>query len=424
VAFAEIDLNPSLEQKVDALRFARKLPDVDKDVKEDSDLREVVYEGLTEDVKNAPPWSSAKEWIGDRAAIAMVPATGGEDPFEAVAVLAVKDEGKARTDLAKLSEKGDGYAVRDGWAVLTESQPLADQIAAVTEDKSLAGSDTFKQDVDRLGDTGIISAWFDGRELADAAKAYAQKEADSTEGLSSALDSLDQFKDQLGHGAATIRFSGPQLELAMVTVGAKPSTATAGTDLDKLPADSLVAISTQGLDQQLTDAWPSLAKQGGDQLAEGTGLTLPKDLAALLGQRTQIVLSKGETKIPDFGIRVSSKDAGLPKILDTVMSLSEEALPLQRKDLPGGYVLSSSPEQAAALAEDDGGLGATKGFKDVLPELGSAQSAAFVNLAGLADFGDLDAEEAKGLKALGVAGLTASVDGDGVGHFTLRVGTR
>jgi hypothetical protein len=522
MGYVEVDLNPSLGQKVGALRFARTLPDVDdKNVQDDSDLRKVLYEGITEDVKDAPKWSQAEAWVGERAAVAVLPGTVKE-PLEPIAVIAVTDEAKARADLGRIHQQEVFFTIRNGWAVLARTKAIADRVAGTTEGNSLAGNETFKQDVGRLGDAGIASAWFDGPQLAAAVKAYgeqqmkalqesfedddsgltlggtsggvegaeltaqvkAQLKADLEEELKGTDDKelkaqleeelksldgllltdgpdeqagsdiddefnddefsgdvdgdlggdlpmfdpfagLDQLTDDLGHGAATLRFDGPQLELAVATTGGKMDPSPAGTGLDELPADSLVAVSAQGLGKQLTDAWPALSKSVYGAMAKESGLDLPQDLAALLGERTQVVVAKGETAdTPGFGVRVVSQDSRLPKALDAVTALTKDELPLQRKNLKDGYVLANNAKQADALSAGEGGLGGVPGFTDVLPELGSAQSAMFLDLAGLGDLDGMDANDAKSLKALGGAGLTGRTDADGVSHISLRIGTR
>jgi hypothetical protein len=209
----------------------------------------------------------------------------------------------------------------------------------------------------------------------------------------------------------------------VVTVGGRTDRSPAGTGLEQLPADSLFALSAQGLGKQLTQAWPELSKSGYGAMAKQSGLNLPQDLAALLGERTQVVMSKGRSAdTPDFGVRVISKDSRLPKALDAVAALAQGTL--QRKDLKDGYVLANSAKQATALSAGQGGLGGVRGFTDVLPDLGSAQSAVFLNLAGLAGLDDTDPEAAKALKALGVAGMTTRTDADGVSHISVRVGFR
>ena len=68
LAFAKVDLDPSAGQKLDAIRFIRKFPDAKGEVKEDSDLREVVFKSLQDDgqLKGVDYAKDIEPWLGQR----------------------------------------------------------------------------------------------------------------------------------------------------------------------------------------------------------------------------------------------------------------------------------------------------------------------------------------------------------------------
>ena len=113
IAYASVDLDPSGEQKIEAIRTLRKFPafadNVDLDT--DDDLRERLFTELTEsgECEGLDYAADVEPWMGDRAAVAAVD-TGAETPSP-VLVLQVSDAGAAEDGLATLQETCGGDEV-------------------------------------------------------------------------------------------------------------------------------------------------------------------------------------------------------------------------------------------------------------------------------------------------------------------------
>ena len=166
VGYVSIDLDPSLGQKVDALRFLRKFPSVKASLGSTDDLRKWAFEQAT---KNDPTLSAlsydadVKPWIGDRFGLAVLPgAKAGATP-NVVVVLQVTNEGKATVGLKKLmSGPGGGTcAVAKGYAMCGESRAILTAAQAGAAKSPLADDPQFKADVAAAGSRGIALVWGD-----------------------------------------------------------------------------------------------------------------------------------------------------------------------------------------------------------------------------------------------------------------------
>jgi hypothetical protein len=111
VGYVSLDLDPSLGQKVDALRFLRRFPSARASLGSTDDIRKWFFDQAVADDRSLSGLNydrDVKPWIGDRFAVAALPGAAGREP-SALVVLQVTDEGKAKAGLAKLvSKPGDG----------------------------------------------------------------------------------------------------------------------------------------------------------------------------------------------------------------------------------------------------------------------------------------------------------------------------
>ena len=91
-------------------------------------------------------------------------------------VVQVKDEGKARDAFTALNscdteEPAAGFVVHDGWAVLAQSQQVADEVSQATDQGTLADDATYQKWTKAVGDAGVVNAYASpaaGRVLADS----------------------------------------------------------------------------------------------------------------------------------------------------------------------------------------------------------------------------------------------------------------
>jgi Protein of unknown function (DUF3352) len=432
VAFVSFDLDPSLGQKVDALRFLRKFPSVKASLGSTDDLREYIFDQAVKDDPKLSSLSYAKDvkpWIGNRFGVAVLPnATVGGEP-NAVVVLQVSDAGKAKAGLRKLMKPGDGTcAVSDGYAVCAETQAILTAAETATKQQSLADSSTFTSDVSAAGSRGIAVGWGD---LAKLAKVVPS--GDAFGGISG-VGALGASQTT-GRFVATLRFSGANLELTGRVTGAVPGSTTVagGTGVDKLPSGTAVAIggstsaaalakSYQRAEDQLKASGGASAVAGLQQNLHALGLKLPQDLSAVLGTKFAIAYGGGGAGLPQIGLRSNSSAAKAGPVLDKVnQALSGAPFALHHVAAGSGYAVALDKSYAEQLA-GNGGLGETPAFKSAVPDAAAANLVVFVNFGRLLSAGSpFGAPADANLKALSAAGLTVDQGANGSATFHLNV---
>ncbi len=417
-AVLKVDLDPSGPQKVEAYRFLSKFPGGAAE----EDLRKVVYDRLADGESSLPPWSEVRDWVGDRAAVGVL-----ADAEAPVWVLQVVDEAKARASLTKAAPAGS-FTVADGWATVSDSKAHLDAVSGALAKGTLADDATFRADTEALGSAGVVAAWADLSRLQGLARKY-------TEGIAgNALVGAggDPWKQRL---AMVARFTGGDAEVVARSFGASAPALPKGA-LDAaagLPGDTVAAVAVSGAGAGVTSQWKALQERLGpsagdvlESIRAETGLRLPGDLAALLGGRFALALGPaGGSGEPVLGVRAASDDKRLSGALDRLLQLTDRhGLPLERRDVPGGYVLATTRAQAAALATG-GDLGSSDSFRDAVPDAAAAQAVVYVDVQRFtrAYAGWADESTRSRLAVLRSVGLAATQTSDGA-RLTLRVTTR
>jgi hypothetical protein len=435
IAFAKVDLDPSAGQKLDAIRFIRKFPAAQGKVKEDSDLRQVVFRSIQDEgqLKGVDYAKDIEPWLGQRIGVGLVPgATEDAEPTVVVA-LAVTDQAKAKASLPTIAKAADAQCqVVEEFALCTGG---ADQLAPVTAavgKGTLADSAHFRKDMADLGEDGVAAAWFDAQELGKAAKSL------DVSGMIPGYTG-GPATSQTGRMALALRFDGPHLELAGHSNGASVKFAGSrkGTGLAALPDTTLAAISVANAGDQLRAGWPAMEKAikegaGEKEFTDGVaaleselGISVPDDLYAALGSQFSLVFGgMGEGQSDVRIAAVSDGDVTvLQKLADAAgQGSGTDALTL--KPGQGGTIVSLSEGYADELATSSG-LGATDRFKDAVQDADSARVAGFVDISGLlSEFKDeVGAKEAKNLAGLSALGFTISGEGNSA-DFSLRLTTK
>ena len=231
-----MDLDPSGPQKIEAARFLARFPD--SGVSRDGDLRKLVYDRLSGSGAAVPSWEDVRDWIGDRAAVAVV----GESDAPVV-VLQVTDEAKARASLGSSAVKlpAGSFTVADGWATISDTKAHLDAVTGGLAQGTLADDSAFRHDVDALGDAGVMSGWADFSRLSSlaqrlggglAARGLLGGGLPGLAGLGAAPGAASKQRV-----AITARFTGGNAELVARTFGGTPPTvpAEAGAAAAALP---------------------------------------------------------------------------------------------------------------------------------------------------------------------------------------------
>jgi hypothetical protein len=443
IAFAKVDLDPSAGQKVGAIRFLRKFPEVRDKFSEDRDPRQSVFElladsGALEDVDYA---TEVEPWLGDRVGVGVLPSKGREPDI--VIALQVKDEAKARTGIRRLSEAGreagsdepPGIVVRDGYAIIAESQEQADQASAAAAERSLSDNAEFADDFDRLGDTGVTAGWVD----LDAARELAEDVGAADDAEAAALDNVT------GRVSYAVRFDGDDLEMVGDAVGLsgipKGDGETTARMAD-LPASTVAAIGLANGDTYIREGWQRLvdalnATDEGDEVQstidrfeQEYGLSLPEDLAVLFGKSLTVSAdSENLAEEPQIGARaVTDSDRAMQVVETLERALRDQGTlaALSRVRTDDGLVVASTDAYADALAKD-GNLGDSEGFKKAVPDVEGADAAVYVDVDRIADALNeqvTDSTTQEALAAIDAVGMTFASEDAGSAKYRIRVVTK
>ena len=304
LGFVKVDLDPSAGQKVALRSLLEKFPDVDSEG--DGDIRDQLLQPLLELSGDELDYAADVEpWLGDRMAVAAVPADDAAAGVAPVVALAVTDEGEMAEALTRAQEGADfGFAVRDDFVLITDTQERADDIAAAEE--TLADDADFAGDREALGGDQVALAWAD---------------------LSSAQSIVES--QAAGQGVPEDVFGGAQLagrvilgvhaqDDALEMVGMDFGVSDVGTPSGEptrlardLPEDTLAALSASGLGDSAEAAWAELEESGAlaevEQPLAELGLSLPDDLRAMLGSDL-VVAVFGDLESPALGARVVTEE--------------------------------------------------------------------------------------------------------------------
>jgi hypothetical protein len=375
VGYVSVDLDPSLGQKVDALRFLRKFPAAKASLGSTDDLRKWVFEQATKDDASLSQLSydrDVKPWIGDRFGLAVVPgATAGAEP-SVVVVIQVSDEGKASAGLKKLiKDPSDGTcAVAKGYAVCAETPAILSTVQAAAAKHSLADDPNFKSDVSSAGSRGIALAWGDLGKVAQLVPNAGQALGGSLGAAGNGLGGLGGIsalggRATAGRMVASVRFEGANLEVTGKVVGVNSTTPVTkgGTGVEQLPDKTLVAFGGALAPKAVDTAYRSMQDQlkavGGTDLAGGferqlaqMGFHLPQDLDSLLGTRIDVAFGGLDSDhMPLVGIRSNADAVKAAAVLDRVSSqLNQAGAPFTLHHLPAGkgYAAALSPASRRA----------------------------------------------------------------------------
>jgi hypothetical protein len=476
IGYASIDLDPSGGQKIEAFRMLNKFPAFEDKIglDADDDIKRAIFDRaeVSEACEGLDYAGDVEPWLGDRAAIAAVD-LGKAQPTPA-AVVQVTDGDAAADGLAKIRECAGGdtgaWSITGEWAVLAETQSLAEEIEGETAKATLADDETFQKWTGEVGDAGVLNLY-----AAPAAGDYLADNLDSLGfpfgpmmGMSggagsagvgpgnAAYSSELEFEPELPAGmveglrdfqgvAATLRFDDGALELESVgdaTMTKQSFAATDGGDdvLATLPADTAAAVGVglqDGWAQRLLDQLAGVLGngQGPDQLVaqaeQWTGLALPEDLETLFGDST--VLAVGNDVDPqafansEVGVKVKGDAQAIEGVLDKVRNRIGEPMsePLHSRSAGDAVAIGPNDDYLAEIIED-GGLGDSEAFRDVVREADRAGAILFVNFdagdAWLDAIAEGDQEARDNLEPLKALGISTWQDGD-TGHGLVRLTT-
>jgi len=473
IAYADINLDPSGDQKIEALKTLNKFPGFTDELDLDAtdDLRKDIFEKMQEE-GTCTDLDYAKDiepWLGDRMAVAAVD-SGGDEPTP-VFVVQVTDAGKAVDGLDKLLDCGDaassddgGYAINGGWAVIAETEALADEVVDAAGDGTLAADDDFQHWTDEAGDDGIMTMYAApeaGDELAKLlvgesgmASMSGMGGMQGMEEMESTLgdEDLKQFKDFRG-AAMKVRFSdgAVEAEFAGGFVQSELVEAMAGDSGDAvvatLPDDTALAFGASlepGWFEAALDYVASIIDDGrsaDDLMAEAeseSGLELPEDAETLTGDGFAIAVSSdvdieaminsGDPGSLGVGMKVKGDPDAVETVLDKIRPQTGDESLLQSKT-SGDYISFGPDGDWLDALSEDGALGDSHSYQDVVPESGRSSSVFYLNVdtgddwlvSALEDAGAPD-DVIDNVRPFSALGMSSWVDGEAT-HSLIKLTT-
>jgi len=447
LAYAQFDLDPSAEQKVNVVRLLREFPEFEEETgitSDRDDLRQLAFEEALSDLDCDLDYEQDIEpWIGDRVGISAVPV---DDTVIPVIAVQVSDEGPAEEAVSTLEECSTTGALPEDIDVAEEDSDVgvdfvgeymllteADHLEAVVQmstDSPLGDTDGFTQDMNSLEEQGVMSFWVDIQGLLETPEV-----ASSMESSGEDLSVLEEYDSAFG----ALRAGSDYIELAtMVRGGSFTLEADGDNPVTALPDTTLSALSVSGGGRALDENWDDLlttldSSNGGqtqaqiDAFESETGFSVPEDLVTLLGDNLMIALD-AEGLSPDnlqdasdisnlgFGARFTTDPDAIGDLVDRIQSLiGEQGVPveLSTAETDDGLVLASNDAYADQLAEG-GSLGDSQTFQTAVPDASEAAVVFYLDFDRLEETADEfgGADEVDRLQSLKAIGVSSAQDDD------------
>lgn len=410
VAYARLDIDPSLGQKVAALEFLDSLDPEVKEILESTDIREAFFDEIT---AGSPGLSGIDyendidPWLGDRLGVGVIPDPDSTEAIVAVA-LQVTDEDAADESIERLvSELGGAGSIdwffHGDYAVFTEG-PYAATVEAMVNEGTLADTDNFQSDHEQLGDQGVASFWADldaigeAAGLDNAASDISQDYPGAT-GMAGLLTGSDELNS--GRLAAAVRLGDNHIEIHGVAHGHEE--AIQGGDSPQvildLPEDTFAALGVEHGDQWVDVFWTTFNEAAPDELAQiqqeaqADGIELPGDAKAIAGQSAAVAVGPsiidyfyGTTDQPDVAVKVSTEGIDrVDEIMSTVIA-EEMGAGSEFPYVVDGDTYTAGSNQAYVDAVSSGGsLGDSDLFRNAVPNADGADLIGYVDITALHD---------------------------------------
>lgn len=456
IAYMRLDIDPSLGQKIAAMRFLQGMDGEARELLESDDVRQAFFERLQEEeafLAEIDYDTDIEPWLGDRLGMSMVP-NGEAEPLVAVA-LAVNDEAAAEEGLTRLisaadttaDEVGVGWFFHGDYIVLGESSTVT-TIQTLVEAGTLADNDTFRADMGDLGDPGVMSGWADLSRMAEF--------ADEAAGMASTVDpygpagslgslfgdSADFQAEDLGRVAGALRFGEDHIEMSGIIRGFEvglPEGAFSGSTpqvLLGLPEDTAVAIGMEHGSDYAQLMWDQLSEMMPEDMemmraeAAAEGVRLPDDLKVFLGD--SLVLSAGpgvaqEANWEDpstlpIAYHVATDTDRLAELSQLVRDEMGPDASLLIENIQDGVATFGLQQAYVDQVAAGGSLADNPLFQAAVPDADGADSIMYVDLNAFEHLylDQVDAQWRDSLASIGAIGVSSEMEGSD-GSFTFRL---
>ena len=431
VAYARIDLDPSAGQKVNLLNLLDRFPEFEESTgisSDRQDLRKLVIEGMLEDSGCELTYEDDFEpWVGNRAGFAAVPVG---DTVTAVISIQVEDEAAAERAVEAIEQCGvqsddmfggmsgssgqmtsteeyveesaysseltteeegssgqPGVDFVDGYMVLTEKEHLSAVMDGLAEE-SLSDNEAFQEDMDTLGEQGLVSYWMDVDGLSKIPEFAAQMDEDAAgiyDGYHSAFGALRAGDDYIEV------FNSARTDEELTDKR---------TPVAELPESTMVAASLAGGGDVVNRYWADVedfmnSASGGyaeeelESFQDETGLSIPDDLITLFGDSVTMSMTPDgldpATQDPsqvDVGARFVTDKQALEELVTQVEELAAQQgaeFDLITSETDDGLVVASNQEYADEIA-GGGDLGDSETFQTAVPNADDSLGVFYVDL--------------------------------------------
>ena len=277
-AVLEINLNPSVADKLAVKDFAEKFPSVAENAEDvDGDYKKALWQALVSDtdiMSDVPDYSEVEPWLGDSVAVAAMPGTTDSGAFEPQILVAIQvtDENKAKEFM---TEHGDGAQIDffEDLMVLTEEGSDRPDVSGL-KDSSIADNDEYKADMAKLGGTWLATGWLGTEFLQEVITA-------------SGDPSMADLAMQEGHGAMGMKIEDGAAVIHAVSWSETPMTqASTASFIDSLPAGNLLsmglAIDDAAYDMMWEQLQPLLDDPSTAEVFTDFGIETKEDIKAFL----------------------------------------------------------------------------------------------------------------------------------------------
>lgn len=435
VAVAKIDTDPAFGQKRAIFQLSRKFPK--SGAKTEASLKDDLLRSLFADSDvdfDLDYDRDIKPWVGQRAAIAVVPDANKRTGFTVVAAIQHRDTTKTRIALRRIvaaqSKQPGGqdffFTFKKGYVLVSASQAEVDSYAASAQ--SLSDVAGYRESIAALGGDQIATAWVNVRATYLATPKAARKQNP----LFASLKTMPT-----GYVVVGLHAASSYIEVLGKSVGTNADTNRAmygglGTSvganlLGSYPADTWAGVDAVGLGDAVVDYYNASGLAKDRQVMAGAkqlGLTLPRDLKTLLGAETAVGVMGGGADIDVVGRILSSTptlSAGLATTVVSNIARSRQQLSGLVRPSADGYYVGSSKAAVLKTATAKAKLGDTVSFKRALPEASTSGFSIYVNIQGALRATDADDEELRDARYLDAFGFTAN---PATSSFRLRLTVR
>ncbi len=406
LAVIEVSLNPSDADKLELKGIIEKFPSLTKDTPQTDDYKEALWNAVTSKDDSAPKYEELKPWLGDSISIGLLP--GGDGGPTPVGAVQVTDRGKAEEFAEREFNEDTKYFIHDGLLIVHEGDVSEESL----KEHSLADSEQYKADMERLGNDSIASAW-----VGDGLWAELEKSGSSTVPGSTVPGVEDEQLELLKsiHGAVGLKVDENLLTLDAKFFADKDN--GKGTDVREsvgaLPGDVTAAFGGSITPETISMLWKMIDASGQQaQALQQLGITSESDLAALLGNELLVAVGEVNSESPQIGISVRTDDLDKHKqIVDPVLQQLNAQSRTQVKQKAEGdrasYGIGYSPEDLTS-----GNLKDNEHFKRVVTD--EAHSILFVDVSRIASMipkEELDGTERESLEKIGAIGVTSQAGG-------------